>query len=268
MRQVVERNPAGPLRFARPSRRWQARPSPLARIGNASRRVVADVAGDVGVDEVLRRDDEIAERLGELGSSCAPRSSQERGQRGVVGVERGPAECQRLERRCACLAGMRRRRVVRVDRVGHQRTVARDADVEADGRVALDAIVSGMTVIGSCSPRNSASVPAGSSRSRIQILDVGRHVGGAPGDEPIAAERDRRRAGQRRADHIEVAGRDVREIPGRGQPRAEMRIVGEQRLAAGRQRAVDDPVVRAERFCSEPPRAGRGDGGQPVRQSG
>ena len=30
--------------------------------------------------------------------------------------------------------------------------------------------------------------------------------------------------------------------------RAEMRVVGEQRLAAGGERAVDDPVVRAERF--------------------
>ena len=34
----------------------------------------------------------------------------------------------------------------------------------------------------------------------------------------------------------------------RGHVRAEMRVVGEQRLAAGGQRAVDHPVVRAERF--------------------
>ena len=67
---------------------------------------------------------------------------------------------------------------------------------------------------------------------------------------PIA---DGRRAGQRRADDVEVARRHVREVPERRHVRAEMRVVGEQRLAACGERAVDDPVVRAERFDPPPP---------------
>ena len=38
------------------------------------------------------------------------------------------------------------------------------------------------------------------------------------------------------------------EVPQRRDMGAQMRIVGKQRLAAGGQRAIDDPVVRSQRF--------------------
>ena len=49
-------------------------------------------------------------------------------------------------------------------------------------------------------PRNSANGPVASSRSRYRSSTSAAHVGRAPGDETIAPERDRRRAGQRGAD--------------------------------------------------------------------
>ena len=116
------------------------------------------------------------------------------------------------------------------------------------GSPPLTAIVSLMMRSGSSAPRNSACVPGRIEPFAIEILDVGGDVGFAPGDVAVASDRHRRRARQRGADDVEVAGRHVRQIPERGHVRAEMRIVGEQRLAAGGQRAVDDPVVRAERF--------------------
>jgi len=46
-----------------------------------------------------------------------------------------------------------------------------------------------------------------------QVLDVGGHIGFAPGNESIAADRHGGRAGERRADDIEVAGAHVSEVP-------------------------------------------------------
>ena len=100
------------------------------------------------------------------------------------------------------------------------------------GAAPLTTMVSLMMVSGSFAPRNSANRAAGIEVLAIQVLHVGGDVGRAPGDEPVAAERHGRRARQRRADHVEVPGRHVREVPRRRQSRAEMRIVGEQRLAA------------------------------------
>ena len=101
----------------------------------------------------------------------------------------------------------------------------------------------------------------------IEILDVRGDVRGAPCDEAVAAEGDRRRAGQRCANDVEVAAGDVRQVPGGWQPGAEMRIVGEHRLAARRERAVHDPVVRAERFGRRAAEQEVTNGGLAVRQA-
>ena len=86
--------------------------------------------------------------------------------RRVVLVERRPAERQRLERRAASASRVEAG-VVRVDRVGDERSVAGDADVErAPASPPLTTIVSVMMRSGSCAPRNSAACPAASSRSR------------------------------------------------------------------------------------------------------
>src|SRR5262249_38228191 len=103
---------------------------------DAAGRVVADVAVDVTVDEILRGDDELAQRAGELVPIARVVEPQERLQRGVVGVERRPAEGERIERRR--LRYLLRSVVDRVDAVGDERPVAGDADVQQNRRRALD----------------------------------------------------------------------------------------------------------------------------------
>ena len=248
VRQVVERNPAGPFTGAAPAvggNRSVARRAD----GHFAGRVVADVAGHVGVDEVLRRRHEVPKRGGELGPVPRVVEAQERGNGRVLAIECGPAERERLERR-RLRSRLARSGVVRVERVRDERTVPRDADVDADRRAALDRDRFGdhddallcATELGELARRVEMLA--------VQIFDIGGDVGGAPRDEAIASERDGRRARQRRADHLEIAADHVREIPGGRQPRAEMRIVGQERLAASRQRAVDDPVVRTDRLSA------------------
>ena len=113
-------------------------PSPLARIGMRPGRVVADVAVDVGIHEVLRRHDEVAERGGELGpvarlvhleegASVVPSSGSSAVHRNASGSSGGGFGVAFDSR------------VVGVDRVGDERTVPRDAHARAcTGARALD----------------------------------------------------------------------------------------------------------------------------------
>ena len=94
-------------------------------------------------------------------------------------------------------------------------------------------MVSGITVIGSCAPRNSACVPAASRCSRYRSSTSAATLvapqamnrlrpsatAGVPGNVPPITSKSPRG--------------DVREVPGGRHARAEVRIVGEQRLAAG-----------------------------------
>jgi hypothetical protein len=89
--------------------------------------------------------------------------------------------------------------------------VAGDPYVEADGRGALDddRLLDDLE-------RFLSSPKLGRRARRIeaflkQVLHIGHDVGFAPGDEPVAADGDRGRAGQRGADDVEVARRQVRE---------------------------------------------------------
>ena len=173
------------------------RPRSVARRANrdAARRVVADVAVDVGVDEILRRHDVALERVGELGPVARLVHLEKRRQRAVVRIERGPAKRERLDR----LRLRRRLRVgvVGVDRVRHQRTVARHADVQLHRRAALDDDRFGNDRERLLRAAEFRERPVGVEPLAIEILDVGGDVGRAPGDEAVAAERDRRRAGER-----------------------------------------------------------------------
>jgi hypothetical protein len=85
----------------------------------------------------------------------------------------------------------------------------------------------------------------------VQVLHIGAGVGEAPGDVFILAEHDHRQARHRRAGGLEaVRARhfDARDVPQRRCRDLQMRVVGQQRLAARRLRAGDDPVVRAHAF--------------------
>src|SRR5262245_38573628 len=207
-------------------------------------RVVPDVSVDVGVYEILRRYHEVAEREGEFGPVARLVEAQERLQRRVLRVERRPAKGEGFERRRLHAADGR----VRIDRVRHDRTMTCDADLYFERRSALHS-----DRLGYDGDRlhRTAELRLRSGRVEtlaIQILNVGRDVGCAPGDESIPSERHRRRTGKRRADDFEIAALDVGEIPGGRQPRPQMRVVGEKRFAAGGERAVDDPVVRPQPF--------------------
>ena len=241
--QCIERNPAVPLHLTGPALGGH-RSDAAGPDRDAARRVVTDVSLDVGVDEVLRRDDEVLERCGELGPVLRRVEPQKCRDSLVLVVERGPAERERFEHRRPGIAGGFG--VVRVDRVGHQRAVPGDPDGDIDGRLAAH-----VDRLGDEAHRLERAPELGALARwievlAIQILDVGEHVGLAPRDVSIAADRHRRRAWQRGADDVEVARRHVRQIPERGHVRGEVRIVGEQGLAARGERAVDDPVVRPE----------------------
>ena len=78
-------------------------------------------------------------------------------------------------------------------------------------------------------------------------------VGGreGPRHRVVAAEHDEGNAGKRAADHVALRRGDVREIPERRRLQAEMRIVGEERLAGFRTGARHGPVVRPDGFAGQ-----------------
>ena len=77
-----------------------------------------------------------------------------------------------------------------------------------------------------------------------EILDIGGRRREAPGDPLVVADHDQRDARRGAAGDLVLRRLQPREIPEARRGKAEMRVVGEQRLAAGAVRAVDDPVVR------------------------
>ena len=127
VRQLFEGHPSGPFSLARPA--VGRRRSVTVRANrNVAGRVVSDVSVHVGVHEVLRRHDEVAKRCLEVIPVPCLVQTKERHDRRVLRVERRPAERQRLEDRVAWFA--RHLGVVRVDGVGHEWSVPREADLE------------------------------------------------------------------------------------------------------------------------------------------
>jgi len=244
VRQIVERHPAGPFGVAGPAVRGTRTVARRAH-RNVTGRVVPDVPVDVRVDEVLRRYDVALQRAGELRPVARRVHLQKRFEGAIVRIERRPAERERLERRRLRLR--LRFRVVRIDGVGHERAVPRHAHAQLNRRRALDDDRFRNHRDRFLRAAEFGEVSGGIEALAIEVLDVRRDVGRAPRDELITSERDSRNAGERAAGDFKAVGsRHVREVPRRRQPCAEMRIVGEQRLAARGQRAVHDPVVGAE----------------------
>ena len=127
VRQLFEGHPSRPLGLARPAV-GRRRSVTVRASRNVAGRVVSDVSVDVGVHEVQRRRDEVAKRRLEIIPVPRVVQAKERHNRRVLGVERRPAERQRLEDRVAWFA--RHLDVVRVDGVGHEWSVPREADLE------------------------------------------------------------------------------------------------------------------------------------------
>ena len=142
----------------------------------------------------------------------------------------------------------RRSGIVRVDGIGHQWSVSGDPYVQLNRRGSFD-----LNRLRDHRDRllDAAEFGGGSGGIQflqIEVLHVSGDVGFAPRDEAITSNRDRGSARDRCADHVELAGRHVREVPQRRDVCAEVWIVREGRFAACRQRSIDHPVVGANRF--------------------
>ena len=212
MRQLIERYPSDPFSVAAPPvgrERTVAGPAN----GNPPRRVITDVPIDVCIHPVLRRHDEVTQRGREVVPVARLVHLQNRHERRVVRIERGPAEGERLHRRR--LRRPLRLRGVRVERVRDQRSVSRHADVDVYGIRPLDGDRFGNHGHRLHRAAEFGGASAGVEPFAIEIFDVRRDVRRAPCDPTIAPERHGRRAGQRRADDLEIGRRHVREIPRR-----------------------------------------------------
>ncbi len=90
-------------------------------------------------------------------------------------------------------------------------------------------------------------IPAGIVRIELfdeKVRDVAGRRRKTPGDPVVVADHDQRHARGRAAGDFALRRPEPREIPDPGSGKSEMRVVGQQRLAARAVRAVDDPVVR------------------------
>ena len=241
------------------------RPLPVVALadGDLSRRLVADVPLDVGVDEVLRRHGEALRRRAEV-LPVARRVQQVEGiERGAWG-QRGPAQGDSVAGpslgsgpRIDCGAGRRHGRIrahggVRVDvgHVGDERTVDRLADGDGDGIAAgnLDDLL----------PRahrhrrsvDQVAVPV--DLLQHQVCDVRPEVREAPRDARVVPDEDARQSGHRPSRDVVVARVvGVRAVHGGLVPQArhhrrEVRVVGQQRLAGRRVLPAHHPGVGAD----------------------
>ena len=240
-RQLLERNGARPIVFLLPARR---RRHALQVVGGAAHRHAAggdeaDVAVDVGVDDVLLRRMEIARRGEEAVPFARAREFQRRLHAAVVLGERGPREGDDVAARRVVLRRFRD--------VGDHRAVSRDAHAQLLGLAALHA--DGFLDDAERARAFGREVAAGSVQLfDVEVLHVGAGVRKAPGDALVVPDDYARHAGQRRADDVDAGRGDLREVPHRWRGEAEVRIVGEQRLAAFRARTRHHPVVRAQAF--------------------
>ena len=82
----------------------------------------------------------------------------------------------------------------------------------------------------------------------VEVLHIGAGIGEAPCDMLVLAEDHAGQRRHRRAGHLQLRCLDAREVPQRRRAQLQVRVVGEQRLAALGVRAVHNPVVRADAF--------------------
>ncbi len=225
-----------------------ARPDPGAavlRVGadrDAPGQHVADVAVDVGVNEVLRGGAVSRERRPELLEIRGGRDAEERLECAVDVVRGGPS--QRKERRA-----LRKTVLDTID----DRPVDRLANREVDGLPTgdLDRLVPDLERERRARMEVRDGI-GGVGVDREEVLDIRVDVRRAPGDVVVVAEDDARHARERDADDVVRAGgadcpaaKPVDE-PDRRHPDAEVRVVGEERRLRAALRRRDDPVVRAD----------------------
>ena len=83
----------------------------------------------------------------------------------------------------------------------------------------------------------------------VEILNVGRRVGHAPGDMFIVTNDDKRQPGKADAGYIESGRLEMNHVPDAGDAVAEMGIVRQQRLTGFRVRSIHNPVIAPQSAC-------------------
>ena len=128
--------------------------------------------------------------------------------------------------------------------VRHDRPVARGANMQRDvaGALDVDGLVAGFKSLGPVGRQILIGI-GGIDGLDEQILGVGLRRGDAPGDRRVVAEHEQRQAGDGGADDRTFRGVYTRQIPHDRRLDLEVGVVGEDRLARGRARAGDHPLV-------------------------
>ena len=257
-----------------------------------ARRLVADVARAVGVDEVLRRHVEEARRGAEL-REIGRRVQREDGGGGRARVERGPAQRHRvLARRHGGLGGASGRvgtvraagggclvvegshvvgrpggGVVRdrgevVGEARHDRAVHRRAHLEADVVAARD-----VERLGAGLERDEGAVApvlVAVDALEVEVGDVGGEVREPPGDLGVVPDDDARHTREpepgdvERARVVHGAAAQPDLVPHAREGCPEVRVVAEERQSALGESARDHPRVRSDAFADIAEQGGGG----------
>ena len=241
-RQVVERDAARPLTAAViATDRAIAAVVGVRADRDVARELVADVAVDVGVDEVLRRGAIEGERLAEVLEAGRRVEAEDRLERPVRLEVRRPADRHRWRVLQSLVDVVEDRAVHRRSDLEVERLLAGHldlfvADVERGGRPIVDVRVRVRRI----------------DFLDDEVLDVGIDVGRAPRDARVVPEDDAGHAGERDARDVIRAGvrdgpaMEAVDEPDRRHRDAQVRIVGEECAAGLRHPRADDPVVRAD----------------------
>ncbi len=187
----------------------------------------ADGALRVGVDDVLRGERPLGERLAKLLEAPRPVRPQEAPHR--LGLQPRRAQRDRLE--------------VLVERRADNRPARCLEHLLLDRRLPayFDELLPHAA-------RHEAVALAHTAPVRADLLQVDLHVvhhpgGDAPRGDLAVADHNRRGADERRARCLPLRRADVRQIPGRRDHRGEVRVVGDEGSPGARARRGDGPVV-------------------------
>ena len=194
-----------------------------APVGQRPGQLVDDVAVAVGGDDVGGRRHQRPRRRRDVGGRGGALHLQQSGQ-GDGTVVAGPADAERQ-----AMLGVPR----------HHRAMRRVAPLLAqrrDGQDAEHAVAHGVVGLAHRHPAAAPEHPAaiGGERVGVDVHDVGPGGGEPPGAALVASAHDHRHAGHAGARRLHHArDTEVHDMERAGGPEPEMRIVGEQRGAAG-----------------------------------
>ena len=189
--------------------------------------MLADVAGAIGIDDVLRRHLPARHRRFELSPVLRPVDGQRREVPRRPGLASHPAQ---RERAFAVLP--------------EHRAVAREFQVDALRSRSLD-----QELLATDGHRRPSCLGAvlerigGIEFLDVQVLLVEAKDGESPGDMLVVAEGDPRQARLARADDVPSRSDEMNHVAQRRQREHTVRVIGKQRLAARSQCAGDRPVV-------------------------